>query len=115
MLFSDLTCVGQDEVHNENKPGAGSGYSEICKTCWESKASVRNVTPPAMGDPPADLVAEVMSHWLDGRQTGAMVINQLRQYYGESEGADPKSAASFQREFIESASQHARGGRGGQS
>ena len=74
MLFSDLTSVGQDEVHNENNPGAGSSYSEICKKCWESKASVKNVTPPATGDPLADLVAEVMSDWLNGRQTGAMVI-----------------------------------------
>ena len=115
MFFSDLTSFGQDEVHNENNPGAGSDYSEICKKCWESKASVRNVTPPATGNPPADLVAEVMSDWLNGCQTGVMVINQLRQHYGESKGADPKSAAYFQREFIESASQHARGGRGGQS
>ena len=75
MLFNDLTSVGQDKVHNENNPGAGSGYSEICKKCWESKASVRDVTPPAMGDPPADMVAEVMNAWLTGLQTRPMVIN----------------------------------------
>ena len=43
MLFSDLSSVGRNEVHDEGNPGAGSGYSEICLKCWESKASVRNV------------------------------------------------------------------------
>ena len=56
-----------------------------------------------------------MSDWLNGRQNNDMVMNQLRQHYGKSEGADPRSRAYFQREFVEAATQHARGGGGGQS
>ena len=57
-----------------------------------------------------------MSDWLNGRQNNAMmVMKQLRQHYGKSEGADPRSTEYFQREFVEAATQHARGGGGGQS